>query len=491
MLSTTDSTRFKENGTMKRITGLFAAVIICFSASAVTKIACVGASITEGAFIEDKAHFSFPGQLQTLLGSAYDVKNYGVGGCTMLKKGDSPYWNTPQYNNALNSNPDIVFIDLGGNDAKLVNRLHLNEINGDCQAMIEAFGQLPSHPRVIVMLPVVSFVKDTAGIWEEIIVKRIIPQLRQATFEKNAEVLDMHPLLINHEELIPDKIHPDKEGSSIIAMRLYEAVVQPRDEKFDIFPELAQTATINSFAGYKCASFAFKGRECKVVQPKWSATGHPWIWRARFWAHEPQTDIALLERGFHFVYIDVAELFGNDESISLYNSFYTLLKKAGLSSEALMEGMSRGAVYVLNWAAVNPGKVCGVYIDNPLLDMKSWPCGLGKREPSPAELEAFKQDYNINSDTQLSTFKNSPVDKVHLIAKGNYPILILCADEDKAALPEENTLPFEQKMKEAGKQITVIHKPGFGHHPHSFPNPEPIVRFLLNASGYNFLPRNN
>lgn len=465
-------------------------LLMTVEAEAVVKITCIGASITEGAFIEDKTRFSFPGQLQTLLGDAYQVNNFGVGGTTMIKKGNSPYWNTKQYQQALDSGPDIVFIDLGGNDAKLINRPYLNEINTDCQEMIEAFRQLPSHPRVIVMLPIVSFVKDTAGIWDPAISSLVIPGLRQAALEKDVEVLDMHPLLINYEELMPDKIHPNKEGSAIMAKRLFEVVVQPLDDKFDILPKLPETKTLSSFAGYQCIDFSLNGRQCKVVQPKWSAKGHPWIWRTRFWGHEPQTDIALLERGFHLVYIDAAELFGNNECMQLYNDFYKLLKRAGLSKKCLMEGMSRGGVYVLNWAAENPKKVSGVYIDNPLLDMKSWPCGLGNREPSSVELEAFKNDYNITSDEELQAFNNSPVDKVDEIVQGAYPILILCADEDKAALPEENTLLFEKKVKAAGGKVTVIHKPGFGHHPHSFPNPESIVRFLLNASRYNFLTDN-
>jgi hypothetical protein len=28
-----------------------------------------------------------------------------------------------------------------------------------------------------------------------------------------------------------------------------------------------------------------------------------------------------------------------------------------------------------------------------------------------------------------------------------------------------------------------MHKPGFKHHPHSLPNPTPIVEFVLKASG--------
>lgn len=454
-------------------------ILTTFEASAVKRVACVGASITEGAFIEDKLHFSFPGQLQTLLGPDYLVSNYGVGGRTMLKKGDFPYWQTDQYRQALKSNPDMVIIDLGGNDSKLVNRFWLNEIDENCEEMIEAFQQLPSHPRVIVLLPVVSFVKDTAGISDPVIVRKVIPGLQQAAYAKGVEVLDMHQLLVNHEELMPDKIHPNKEGSAIMAKRLYELLVQEQDTAFDLFSDLPENGTVTSFAGYPCTDFTFEGKSCKVVRPKWSAKGHPWIWRARFWGHEPQTDIALLERGFHLVYCDVAELFGNQEAVRIWDGFYTMLHRAGLSEKAVMEGMSRGGVYVLNWAATNPSKVSAVYIDNPVLDLKSWPCGLGKAEPALAELAVFKRDYNITSDAQLKAFKNSPIDRTDEIVKGHYPILILCADDDEAVPPGENTIPFEQKIRAAAGNITVIHKPGFKHHPHSFPNPEPIVRFIL------------
>ena len=463
---------------------LLFALVSFVSAQAVTKVTCIGASITYGAFIKDREYNSFPGQLQQLLGNEYQVGNYGVSGCTMLKNGNLPYWKTKEFEKALKSNPDLVFIDLGGNDSKLINRSHLNEIKSDCQDMIDIFRKLPSHPRVIIMLPVVSFVTDTTSIWDPVIVQRVIPGLQKGAYEKQAEVLDMHQLLINHSELMPDKIHPDKAGSAIMARRLYESVVQSRDEQFDIFSKLPKSAQISSYYGYTCAGFEIDGRSCFVVKPKWSAKGHPWIWRARFWGHEPQTEIALLERGFHVAYCDVAELFGNDEALKIWGDFYLLLHKSGLAKKAVLEGMSRGAVYALNWSAKNPGKVSAVYIDNPLLDMKSWPCGLGKRVSSPLELEAFKKDYSITSEQQMRDFKNSPIDQVPQIVKGKYPILILCADADEAALPDENTLPFEQKVKALNGNITMIHKPGFKHHPHSLPNPEPIVSFILKATGF-------
>lgn len=82
---------------------------------------------------------------------------------------------------------------------------------------------------------------------------------------------------------------------------------------------------------------------------------------------------------------------------------------------------------------------------------------------------------------QIKNFNESPIDKTDAIVKGNYPILILCAELDDAAVNSQNAFPFEKKMKEKGGDITVIVKKGFKHHPHSFPNPAYIVDFIEKA----------
>src|ERR1700733_8141303 len=104
------------------IIGLF---VLQFSVNAQNKlkVACIGASITYGARIENREQNCYPTQLQQMLGNNYQVTNYGVSGTTLIKKGDLPYWNTNEYKTALAANPDIVIIDLGGNDSKLINRI--------------------------------------------------------------------------------------------------------------------------------------------------------------------------------------------------------------------------------------------------------------------------------------------------------------------------------------------------------------------------------
>jgi|GEM_PF-4351511 len=47
---------------------------------AVLRIACIGDSITEGAWLEDPATESYPSRLQAILGTRYSVCNYGASG---------------------------------------------------------------------------------------------------------------------------------------------------------------------------------------------------------------------------------------------------------------------------------------------------------------------------------------------------------------------------------------------------------------------------
>src|ERR1700744_1980252 len=43
---------------------------------------------------------------------------------------------------------------------------------------------------------------------------------------------------------------------------------------------------------------------CIVIVPQKAAPGNPCIWRGFYWDHEPQSEVELLKRGFHVVYIN-------------------------------------------------------------------------------------------------------------------------------------------------------------------------------------------
>ncbi len=451
------------------------------------RIACVGNSITFGAGIENRDKNSYPAQLADLLGPEYEVGNFGISGATLLKKGNLPYWNTKGYEQALKFKPDLVYIKLGTNDSKPVNRIFLKEFIQDYKDLIASFQQLESHPKVVLLLPVPVFSTDTTSITATVISNKILPMVRQVAYDSGCEVINLYNLFIESPGLFPDKVHPSAAGATFIAKRIYEHVKMASGTAVNFAKLLPKDAKPFNFYGFQGYDFTFRNRNAKIVVPKHVAAGRPWIWRARFWGHEPQADIALLERGFHVVYCDVAELFGNKEAVSIWNDFYKGLTRAGLAQKSVMEGMSRGGVYVYRWAATYPNRIAGIYADAPVLDLKSWPGGKGKSKGSVETWEVFKNDFNLKTEEDAMAFKGNPLDLVNKIAKAGFPMLHVVGDADDIVPVSENTALFEKRIKERGGVIQVIHKPAVGHHPHSLPNPQPIVDFAMNAMAvHNF-----
>ncbi|HEY1202930.1 MAG TPA: GDSL-type esterase/lipase family protein, partial [Niastella sp.] len=439
---------------------IFLFIQVAAVAQKAIRISCVGNSITAGSRLANPKTEAYPAQLQQLLGSGYEVKNFGVGGRTVIKDCERSYMATPAYHEALKSEPDIVTIKLGTNDSRLPYRLQIDSFMADYKTLIRSFQQLPTHPRIILLLPVTSYLLDTMRQTEKAIAKLILPRIRQVAFEEKLELVDLHSITAGMPATFPDSLHPSVTGAAIIAKRVYETIINKTDAQYDIFKKIKEPVTVSSFYGYECADFTFNGRNAKIVKPRRTAEGRPFIWRARFWGVEPQTEIALLDRGFHVVYCDVAELFGNGEAIAIWNKYYSFLQQAGLAKKACMEGFSRGGVYVYNWAAQNAGKVACVYADAPVLDLKSWPGGKGNSKGSANEWETFKKNYGYTSDAAATAFKGNPIDKVEQIVKGGYAMLHVVGDADDVVPVAENTAIFEKKVMALGGKIQVIHKPG-------------------------------
>ena len=238
----------------------------------------------------------------------------------------------------------------------------------------------------------------------------------------------------------------------------------------------------SQWKGYALNQFNLEGVGCKVVRPKKAAPGKPWIWRARFWGHEPQTDIALLEKGWHVVYCEVGNLFGAPKAVARWDAFYAyLVKEHGFAKKAALEGMSRGGLIIYNWAKANPEKVSCIYGDAPVCDFKSWPGGKGKGKGSAGTWKNCLKAYGL-TETEAMDFKGNPIDGLEVLAKAKVPLFHVIGEADTIVPVAENSDVIEKRYEKLGGSIEVIRKPGIGHHPHSLKDPKPIVDFVLRSS---------
>lgn len=214
----------------------------------IVKVACVGNSITFGAGMDNRDRMSYPAQLQTWLGPNYDVRNFGVSGATLLKNGDYPYWKRPEYQSALDFNPDIVIIKLGTNDSKPQNWKHADEFFGDYTSLINTFKALSSKPRILLALPVPVFVPEKWGIRDSVVRDQIIPKIKQVAKATKSQYIDLYTPLLDAKSAFPDDVHPNPIGASMMAEEIYRALFH-RDKMHG--SGYLNTAVLPS-AGFEC-----------------------------------------------------------------------------------------------------------------------------------------------------------------------------------------------------------------------------------------------
>ena len=181
------------------------------------------------------------------------------------------------------------------------------------------------------------------------------------------------------------------------------------------------------------------------------------------------------------VFCDVANLFGAPSAISRWENAYDFTQQIGLHNKPVLEGMSSGCLPIHNWAVKHPDKTAGIIGDNCVMDITSWPAGFGKGKGSKNTWETCKKAYGFTSDEEAKNFKLNPVNTIAKLADAKIPVLYLIADKDTEVPHDENSAKAARTLngiKDYDK-LKVIDKPGLGHHPHSLPNPEPIVQFAL------------
>lgn len=188
------------------------------------KLACVGDSITFGSGIKGRDSLAYPQQLQKKLGKKYDVRNFGVSGTTMLKNGNKPYWKQYEFKKTKRFNPDIIVILLGTNDSKPINwNAYKTEFEKNYNEMVDNFIHLKSKPTIYIGLPPPAL-KNQWNIQKEVIENEIIKTLKKIAFEKNIEIIDFNNLFKDKPELIPDYVHPNSAGASLMANEVLKTI---------------------------------------------------------------------------------------------------------------------------------------------------------------------------------------------------------------------------------------------------------------------------
>lgn len=237
--------------------------------------------------------------------------------------------------------------------------------------------------------------------------------------------------------------------------------------------------------GYQMREITVAGRAGYVVLPKKPAPGNPWYWTAEFHGASVADDLKLLEHGWTLAYVNMTNLYGSPKAIAAMEAFYDeLTGKYGLSKKPVLKGISRGGLFVFNFAAAHPDRVAALYGDAPVCDFKSWPGGKFTGKGSPGDWRRLIERYGFKDEAEALAYPRNPIDNLDAIAKAKIPILIVSGDSDRTVPYVENGAIIKERYEKLGGKVEVILKPGVDHHPHGLKDPNPIVEFMLKNADY-------
>ena len=180
------------------------------------RIACVGDSITNGTY--------YPGDLWMMFGvENYTVGNFGVDGSAVSFDSGSPYMFESAFQKAKQFQPNIVVIMLGTNDANAIITPNNGSFVSSYVKLVEEFQVLSSKPKIWLVKPPPVFRNGTTPN-AEILNNHILPGIEQVALQTNSSIINVYSALSNSSQFFPDGVHPDPDGSQLIANEIYRAL---------------------------------------------------------------------------------------------------------------------------------------------------------------------------------------------------------------------------------------------------------------------------
>ena len=213
----------------RRIVSLCLLFSIGFSfiiAQSPIRVACIGNSVTYGYGHHNPKATSYPTRLGQMLGSDYEVRNFGHSGATLLNHGHRPYTQQQAFHDALAFVPDKAIIHLGLNDTDPRNwPNYRDEFIPDYLGLIDTLRAV--NPKIEVwicrMTPIFHghrrFKSGTRD-WHA----QIQEAIEEVAHLAGVHLIDLHKPLYHRPDLFADALHPNVEGAEILAQTVYSAM---------------------------------------------------------------------------------------------------------------------------------------------------------------------------------------------------------------------------------------------------------------------------
>lgn len=231
--------------------------------------------------------------------------------------------------------------------------------------------------------------------------------------------------------------------------------------------------------GFEEIEFEFEGMEASVVLPKIKVENPVLSVKTEYFNAFPETEIMLLERGFYVANIDNKNRWGIDDDLDRKARFIRyVIERFGLSEKCVLVGMSCGGLIAIKLAAKYPELVSCMFLDAPVLNYMSCPCGFGKGNSLSSNLDEILNALSLKTVGELMAYRDMPLDKLPKLVGSRIPVILVAGDSDMVVPFDENGIFLEKAYRENGIEIEVHIEAGRDHHPHGLKNPAVIADFL-------------
>ena len=154
-------------------------------------------------------------------------------------------------------------------------------------------------------------------------------------------------------------------------------------------------------------------------------------------------------------------------------------EKYNIQGGCVPVGMSCGGIFAVKFAAKYPELISCIYIDAPVINYMSCPCGFGIGERIDDEnFSEILGALSMKSISELICYRETPQDKIPLLIKNKIPVVLVSGDSDTIVPYTENGILIEKAYKDNELNIDIFIKPGCNHHPHGLSNPTPVVESI-------------
>lgn len=236
--------------------------------------------------------------------------------------------------------------------------------------------------------------------------------------------------------------------------------------------------TKGEWNGYERLDLSLDGRDTIVILPKEREKDNRWLLKTEYFGAFPEFELDMLSRGWAVAHIKNKTRWCLPEDTDAKEALCAFMEgELGFASKCLPVGMSCGGMQAVYFAAKYPHRVSALYLDAPVLNLLSCPCGVGVNRGHVDHLYAEFVTMTGRTVTDLINYREHPIDFVRSLIASGIPAYLVCGGADMTVPYEENGALLAKWYKESDVPFFETVKPACGHHPHGLADRAPLIAF--------------